>query len=73
MEQPNTKLIATDTNFNINHPARTGKKISLYHIKGTGFIIIKESINYIESVDEDTAKEHYKHCQRKYQKFPKTE
>jgi hypothetical protein len=67
-EQP--KLIAADTNYN-NNPLRTGIKISLYHIKGTGFFITKETISELESVDELTAKEHYKFCQKKYRKFPK--
>ena len=74
MEKPNlietyTYLIAV--HYLTDNSSGDGRKLSLYYIKGTGFFITIESLNYIESVDELSAKEHYKFCQKKYQKFPK--
>jgi hypothetical protein len=67
------KLIAADINYVTSIPERAARKLSLYYVKGIGFFIAVESLNYIESVDELSAREHYKFMQKKYQKFPQTQ
>ena len=54
-----------------NYNNYDGRRLYLYHNKNTGFSITMVKINYIEPVDELSAKEHYKFCQTKYRKFPK--
>lgn len=66
-----SQLIA-ERNYNNLDTSTAGRKLSLYYIKNTGFFITMVKINYIESVDELTAKEHYKFCETKHQKFPKS-